>query len=356
MPKSDNSNAYNIKGQIVFFIMMAVILLATFLMIRPFIGAIMLAIITAILFQPVYSFFYTRVKKRSTLAVTLTLLSIFVTVFIPLLLFGGLAVAEIRNLRDDLQSIIDQNEISLEVIVEWIKQLNTRFPWLGLDVTEEEISIYITDSIKGLSDIFINRVLTIGLSSLEILVQLFVYGFFLIVLIPSRGFARKFITDLSPMKDSIDLMYIRKSTKMVRSMIKGTLLIALIQTILSSFFLYLAGVEYVIFWSIILLFVAIIPVFGTAIIVIPLGILMIIGGNWPSGLFLILTNIFIVSMVDNILRPIIVSEDTSLNPALVLVSILGGVKFFGPFGFIYGPVLMILAVTTLDVYRKYYRD
>lgn len=62
-----------------------------------------------------------------------------------------------------------------------------------------------------------------------------------------------------------------------------------------------------------------------------------------------------ISNVDNVMRIKLVPNNAKLHPLLVLISVLGGIQFFGPLGFLFGPILMITFVTTLEIYLKYYR-
>ncbi|HMR68500.1 MAG TPA: AI-2E family transporter, partial [Anaerolineae bacterium] len=64
--------------------------------------------------------------------------------------------------------------------------------------------------------------------------------------------------------------------------------------------------------------------------------------------------ILVVTNIDNIIRPRLVSREAYLDTALVLIAALGGYELFGFFGVIYGPVLMIVAMTTIEVYGAYY--
>jgi predicted PurR-regulated permease PerM len=64
----------------------------------------------------------------------------------------------------------------------------------------------------------------------------------------------------------------------------------------------------------------------------------------------------VVTNIDNFLRPILVPRDARLNSALMLLSVFAGIAMFGPWGIVIGPVLMILIVTTIDVYLAVYKD
>jgi len=63
----------------------------------------------------------------------------------------------------------------------------------------------------------------------------------------------------------------------------------------------------------------------------------------------------VVTNLDNFLRPILVPRDARLNPALMLLAVFAGIAMFGPWGIVIGPVLMIVIVTTIDVYLAVYK-
>lgn len=99
---------------------------------------------------------------------------------------------------------------------------------------------------------------------------------------------------------------------------------------------------------------SIIPL-GGGIVTIPFGIGMIFYGNIAGGIFVLLWHLLVVTNIDNVLRPILVPRDARLNSALMLLSVFAGITMFGPWGIIIGPVLMILIVTTIDVYLAVYK-
>jgi predicted PurR-regulated permease PerM len=63
--------------------------------------------------------------------------------------------------------------------------------------------------------------------------------------------------------------------------------------------------------------------------------------------------LLMITNIDTILRPRLVPKGAYLNPALVILSVLGGLQLMGLIGALYGPVIMILLVTSIDVYTKY---
>jgi predicted PurR-regulated permease PerM len=83
---------------------------------------------------------------------------------------------------------------------------------------------------------------------------------------------------------------------------------------------------------------------------------MIFYGNIAGGAFVILWHLLVVTNIDNFLRPVLVPRDARLNSALMLLAVFAGLTMFGPWGIVIGPVLMILIVTTIDVYLAVYKD
>ena len=94
---------------------------------------------------------------------------------------------------------------------------------------------------------------------------------------------------------------------------------------------------------------------GSGIVTIPLGIGMALFGNVTGGIFVVLFHVIVVTSIDNLLRPFLVPKSAHLHPALMLLSVFAGLKMFGFWGIVLGPVLMIIIVTTISVYLAVYK-
>jgi hypothetical protein len=98
---------------------------------------------------------------------------------------------------------------------------------------------------------------------------------------------------------------------------------------------------------------SLVPVVGISLVAWPVGILLILNGQTWQGIFVILAFIIFVGNIDTVLRPRLVPKEAYLNPALIILSVFGGLQLMGVIGALYGPVIMILLVTCIDVYSKY---
>jgi len=129
--------------------------------------------------------------------------------------------------------------------------------------------------------------------------------------------------------------------------------IAVVQGLLMGLFMWLADVPFTPLWTLIAVVAAMLPL-GASLVALPVGIVLLIVGNYFGGVLVLAGYFLIVSNIDNLLRPRLVSKEAYLSFALVLLSALGGYELFGFFGVVYGPVLMILFLTVLEVYETYY--
>jgi predicted PurR-regulated permease PerM len=94
---------------------------------------------------------------------------------------------------------------------------------------------------------------------------------------------------------------------------------------------------------------------GCGLIGVPIGIIQIALGHVWQGIVILVGYVVVVTNIDYLLRPRLVSRETQINRALVLLSVFGGLKLFGFLGVIYGPVIMVFLVTTIEIYLEYYR-
>jgi predicted PurR-regulated permease PerM len=182
---------------------------------------------------------------------------------------------------------------------------------------------------------------------------IFLYVF--VALLTNREKLLTLIRQLNPLGEDVTDLYLRKMGSMVRGTVIGQFVIALCQGVAGAASVYVAGFHHGFFiFAILLTALSIIPL-GGGIVTIPFGIGMIFYGNIAGGVFVIVWHLVVVTNLDNFLRPILVPRDARLNPALMLLAVFAGIAMFGPWGIVIGPVLMIVIVTTIDVYLAVYK-
>ena len=140
-----------------------------------------------------------------------------------------------------------------------------------------------------------------------------------------------------------------------RSTLKVTLIIGGIQGALGGIVFFATDVEGALIWGLLMILMAIVPVVGCSIIWAPAGILMLLTGHIWEGILILAVGFFVISTVDNLLRPILIGKDVEMHPLLIFLSTLGGIILFGFSGFVIGPVITSLLIALWEMYEEFYR-
>jgi predicted PurR-regulated permease PerM len=160
---------------------------------------------------------------------------------------------------------------------------------------------------------------------------------------------------INPLGRQISELYVARMGSMTKAMVRGQFIIATLQGLTDAALLYIGGIHTAFFFfAVVLIALSIIPL-GGGILVLPIGVVMLLTGNIVGGLIVILGHLLIVTNIDNIMRPRLVPKEARLDPALTLLAVFSGVTLFGFIGIILGPVLMIVLVTTLQVYLEVFK-
>lgn len=327
-------------------------LIAGFIFLRPFVSLIIISAVAAFSFFPVYAFLQSKLRKEGP-AASITLLSAFIIVVIPVLLLGFVTFNQTTSLIRNVNDYIGGRDLSV-VGTQLLDGVNATLGSVtNNSVTLElnDIQDYIGKAVSAAGKFLVSFLQSSigGISSLITSILLFIY-LFLAFLTHHRTLIRTF-KQLNPLGDEISNVYLRRASLMTKAMVRGQFIIAAAQGITSAVILYIAGIELFALMALVLTILSIIPL-GAGIIVIPIGIAQILLGNIWQGVIILVGHFLIISNIDNILRPILVPKEARLNSALTLLAVFAGIAMFGFLGIVIGPVLMILIVTTIEMYNQ----
>ena len=343
----------NQKRALAVFTLIALLFGAYFL--RDYFVLIVVAAVGAYLFTPVFNWFNKRLGTG--LSATCTLLSALVMVIVPIGLLLVLAFVQISRMVDSIAGWVKTTDLSVlgDKVLHVLNDLAARVPFAHITVTAETLRKAIVTAGRNAGEWLLHFLQGAvgGIAGAVTAAIIFLYVF--VALLVNREQIRTLIGQLNPLGDEVTDLYLRKAGAMVRGTVSGQFVIALCQGVAGAASIYVAGFHHGFFmFAILLTALSIIPL-GGGIVTIPFGIGMIFYGNIAGGAFVVLWHLLVVTNIDNFLRPILVPRDARLNQALMLLSVFGGIAMFGPWGIVIGPVLMILIVTTVDVYLAVYK-
>lgn len=287
------------------------------------------------------------------MSLALTLLTGTLAVFIPLAAFIWLGVEQIHNLIQAVSAYINIDSINsaTSALVDKVNVIASFFGAKDFSIDGSKLLSFLVEIIKSAGNFIIALVIGSVGGIPRFITNLIIFLYVFSALLTSYKKLFAFIGRVNPLGPDITDLYIKKASAMTSAMIKGQFLVAIAQGVVGALFLYIAGIPYFALFAVILSVMSIIPL-GGGIITIPIGVFLMITGNIGGGLFILLTHFLVITNIDNFLRPRLVPKSVSINPALTMISVLAGVMLFGFSGIVLGPVLFIVALTTLDIFAK----
>ncbi len=322
---------------------------------RNYFVLIVVAAVGAYLFTPLFNWFNRRLGTG--LSAACTLLSALASVIVPIGLLVVLATVQISRMIDSVAEWVKTTDLSGlgDKVLKAVNDLLARVPFAHTTITAETLRKAIVTVGRNVGEWLLHFLQGAagGIAGAVTSAIIFLYVF--VALLVNREKLRTLIGQLNPLGDEVTDLYLKKAGAMVRGTVSGQFVIALCQGVAGAASIYIAGFHHGFFmFAIVLTALSIIPL-GGGIVTIPFGIGMMFYGNIIGGAFVVLWHLIVVTNIDNFLRPILVPRDARLNSALMLLSVFSGIAMFGPWGIVIGPVLMILIVTTVDVYLAVYK-
>ena len=318
-----------------------------YLVAAPYVSAIFLALITAVLFKKLNEDILRSFGGRKNIASVVSVLIVLAIIFIPLLAIGHLLIKESTILYSETQNT-DLQKYSFAPAVEKIESfIGSKIPGVNISLDRFlNIGPYVDQGLKWLSGnlaSFFSGILQLTLSA-------FLYVLCLFYLFRDGRSLTKNILAWSPLFDTHDTLILSKISTTVISVLRGQLMIGLVQGLLTGLGFWIFGVPHAVIWGSVAAVASLVPAIGTSFVNGPAVIYLLATGHLYQALGLLAWAIIAVGLVDNLLGPYLMNRGVKIHPFLVLISVLGGISFFGPIGFIAGPVVLSLLFALLELY------
>lgn len=341
----------------IFIISLLITLVLVFLVIKPFLPAVILGAVIAYLFYPVFEWFERRLKNKQLCAI-ITMLIITLIFTIPVVLVFKSIIGEV--------SVFYLRENNADVAASNLRCDGEDMIACRLDPYLLKIipSGYMRESLNATLSViygwFLDVASTLFFSIPYIIFNLLIIVFVIFYLFADWKWIVKELDSLLPFREDVKKAFAKQVRDIIHATVYGTLIVALIQGAIGAIaFMILDSTRLPLFWGIIMSIAALIPFIGTALVWLPLGLIQVVTGYemgstavmW-KGVILLSVGMFIISTIDNVIKPKIIGHRAAIHPLLVLLGILGGLSFFGYIGVIVGPLLMALLVTFVRVYQK----
>jgi predicted PurR-regulated permease PerM len=317
--------------------------------VQPFAGPLLWAIFLAFLLHPLHVRLTRRLKGRThTSAFILTVL-VLLLVIGPLTALSAAFAAQVGDLLQFAQSTVaDQTRKNVFDLTN-VPLLNPIIGWLDntFDINVAQIRGWIIEASRATLQWLASMGGKVFLGAVGTVVGFVLMIFMLFFFVRDGAEMVATARELIPMAKSYKAKLFDHLASVTRAMVYGTGLTALIQGILVGIAFLIAGLPSPLVFGVIAALAALLPVGGTALVWIPAAIVLAVQGRWGSTIFLVIWGSLLVSLVDNVVRPMLVSGRASVGTLTVFIGVLGGISAFGAIGLFLGPVVLALIIALI---------
>ncbi len=321
-----------------FIALLLIVVLAAFFIYLPFLNVIVLALTFFIIFRPLYERLLKIFRQSRSLAAITTIIVVCAVIIIPLIFLSFQIFGEAKQIYI---SVINSNGVFLEKISISIQSSFQKIvPNFSFDLNE-----YAKQTISW----FVQNIGLILSGLVSVFFTFFLSLFAFYYLLEDGDKLKRYLVAIIPFSSKDAEMIFNKLHLMASSVIRGSLITAIIQGIFLGIGFFIFGVPQAAFWGAVSVIAALIPLIGVYLIDAPAAAYLLITGSVFPAFGLVLWGIIVANAV-GFYFPYLIKQRAKINPFLILLSVLGGLIIFGPTGFLLGPLILSLLFALLSIY------
>ncbi|MDX9673920.1 MULTISPECIES: AI-2E family transporter [unclassified Pseudomonas] len=312
----------------------------------PFYGAVFWAVILGILFAPMQRRLQQKFGWQRNLTSLCTLGICLVIAILPVIILSVLLVQEGATLYNNIES--GQLDIGAYLaqfkhsLPPYFQHLLDRFGMGELNGLREKI---VKASMQG-SQVLATQAFSFGQGTFEFVVSFGIMLYLLFFFLRDGAELVRKVRTAVPLEESHKRRLQLKFNRVVRATVKGNLVVAVTQGALGGAIFWFLDIPSALLWAVLMGFLSLLPAVGAGIVWAPVALYFLLSGMIWQGAVLALFGVFVIGLVDNVLRPILVGKDTRMPDYMILISTLGGLAVFGLNGFVIGPLIAALFMSS----------
>lgn len=320
-------------------VILALLIVLSFFLLKPILLSIIVGIILAFIFNPLYDLLH-KFTKSKNLSASLMCFLLILLIVLPLWFLTPTLIKQSIKIYTSSQQI------------DFVTPIKNIFP--SLFASEEfsaEIGSIIHSFVTKMTNALMNSLSQLILNFPGLFLQFLVVFFTFFFVLRDKEQLIAYIKSLLPFSKDIETKLFESSKGITSSVIYGQVIIGIIQGLIVGLGFFIFGVPNALILTLLASLAGIFPIIGTTLIWIPVIIYLFIAGNTFPALGVAIFGV-ISSSIDNFIRPIIVSKRTKIHSSLILIGMIGGLFFFGILGFILGPLILAYLLIILEIYRN----
>lgn len=318
--------------------------------ISPFLNPILWATVISVFVAPVQRRINARVSNKNLAAA----IGLALTVSVVIVPTSFLVVQLVKQARRLYQEARHSQQV--DAIYNWLVG-GADLEWLErFGLSSDSIRQTIVENTEKIVKFGTDTATSVISNTLSVPGNIFFLLFALFFLLrDGHDFVDWLVYHLPLGKDQKDLL-MERITGVINATFIGRFIVASAQGLLAGAMFLILGVPGTLLWTVLMIILAMIPLLGTFLIWMPVAVWLIATGSPVKGIILIVWGFGVVSSVDNVLWPIIMSSQVKLHTLITFFAVLGGIKFFGPIGLVMGPVIVACFLTLVDFAGAHYSE
>ncbi len=338
-----------------FAVLFVTLLYLSFLILKPFISTIIFGLLVAYIAYPVYNKSEKYIKNKNIRAFLVALIFIIIIISATV----GLVNAVLKQ-STDLYVQSKKTILRAEIPVECENEKKETFICKAREFIEQpKIKQYASNAFTKILTFLLDKASEFIISIPGMLIGAFITVMTAFYCLRDGTEFLKRMRKTVPLKLAHQDEIFKQINNVIFAVLYGSLIVALIQGALGAVGFFIFGIQSPLFWGIVMAVFALIPLVGTGVIWLPASLILIFSGYATNeqavlwrGIGLFFYGALIVSSIDNLIRPHIISGRANIHPLLVFLGALGGIILFGVVGFILGPLVLALFAILFEIYEK----
>jgi predicted PurR-regulated permease PerM len=344
---STSSNSLRLNRAF-FLLLLAGVTLLVFFVARFFLVVLLLSALSAGIFHPVHLRLRQRLPRPRWLSATISTVVFCLIILIPA---GVLGYFTVSNLIDIANQAVGHNRELLARLRHFESALGTLPLFESGPLKNVLTSDRLAQLLQNAASWMLRQVTGLVENVVRSILMLFVYLYSLYFFIKDGEPILRGIGDALPLPEEDRLAVERKFLAVTRATLKSTFIIGGTQGVVGGLLYWAVGIQGPVLWGILIMIFASIPGVGSIVIWLPTAAVLLLLGQYGKAAVILAVGAAGIPLAE-LLRPYLIGGDTRIHPVLVLVGVLGGIWVFGIVGLLLGPLIMGVAVTLWDIFRR----
>jgi predicted PurR-regulated permease PerM len=323
--------------------------IALFKIVEPFIGPLLWAMFLAFLLHPLHLRLTKRLRGRAQLSASLLTALTVIVIIGPLTGLGTAFVAQVNDLLQQAQDAVGGQTRENVLDLTKVPRVQEALAWLDrtFNIDVAQVRSWAVQGSRSLLQAFASMSGRVFLGAVGAVVGFVLMTFMMFFFIRDGAEMLRTLRDLIPVSEAYKDKLFDHLAGVTRAMVYGTGLTALIQGTLVGISFLIVHLPSPVVFGVIAALAALLPFGGSALVWVPAAIVLALQGRWGATIFMVIWGGLLVSLVDNVVRPMLVSGRAAVGTLTVFIGVLGGVAAFGAIGLFLGPVVLALIIALI---------